>query len=200
MQHTNMIYHFQPLSLRGGRAGVEPTQTTFRSTAALNANAYQDFANRFDEECGDTVLAREQGDDEEEYEDCGTETASEHGECESEAASEHDECESEEGNGEKCCLCCEDTQHWAVGGCGHRVVCGVCALRMRVLLNSTECVMCKHPQPFVIVTNVECAFEDLNTSAMMLDTSAGIYYDNAIVYARMMALKSFNWYQYTSVL
>jgi hypothetical protein len=105
-----------------------------------------------------------------------------------------EECESEEGNREKCCLCCEDRQHWAVGGCGHRVVCGVCALRMRVLLNSTECVMCKHAQRFIVVTNAEGAFEDLNTSAMMLDTNAGIFYDNAVVYARMMALKSFNWY------
>ena len=95
-------------------------------------------------------------------------------------------------NGDKCALCCESTHHWAVGACGHRVVCNVCALRMRLLLNSTECVMCKQVQKYVVVTDAQRAFEDFDTSTMMLDSSAGIFYDNVLVYARMMELKSYN--------
>ena len=63
---------------------------------------------------------------------------------------------------------------------------------MRLLLNSTECVMCKQVQKYVVVTDAQRAFEDFDTSTMILDSSAGIFYDNVLVYARMMALKSFN--------
>jgi hypothetical protein len=98
-----------------------------------------------------------------------------------------------------CVVCCESTQHWAIGACGHRVVCPACSLRMRVLLNSTECVTCKRVQPFTIVTAAKCVFEELAklTSTMLFDTSANVFYDDALAYARMEALRGFHctkWY------
>ena len=98
-----------------------------------------------------------------------------------------------------CVVCCESTQHWAIGACGHRVVCPACSLRMRVLLNSTECVTCKRVQPFTIVTPAKCVFEELakRTSTMLFDTSANVFYDDALAYARMEALRGFHctkWY------
>jgi len=42
------------------------------------------------------------------------------------------------------------------------------------------------------VTSAQCAFKDMDVHNMTLDQSTNIFYDDALVYARMMALKSAN--------
>ena len=91
---------------------------------------------------------------------------------------------------EACCLCCEDTQHWAVGPCGHRIACAVCAIRLRMLMNSTLCVVCKRPQPYVVVTSADCAFEDFDASTMLFDSNFSAFFAEEHVHAHMMSLTS----------
>ena len=81
------------------------------------------------------------------------------------------ESESElEADCDTCCLCCEKTKHWAVGACGHRVACAVCSLRMRGLLNSTECVTCKQAQPFLVVSVTPDQHRALHTCTWFLSS------------------------------
>ena len=98
-----------------------------------------------------------------------------------------------EGEGEEatCYLCCEEAEHWAVGACGHRIACAVCGLRMRALLNATECIVCKQSQTYVVVTARTGAFGSMDTGSMILDSSTGMFFDDADVYARMVQLRSF---------
>ena len=93
------------------------------------------------------------------------------------------------GEGDTCCLCYEETLHWAVGACGHRVVCVVCALKARLLMNSTECVICKCPQPIVVVTSSLGTLDEMDTDAMLFDTRANAFYEDANVFAEMQALQ-----------
>jgi hypothetical protein len=123
-------------------------------------------------------------------------------------ASGTDSAEHDSGSGSRCMeaecqdacvVCCESTEHWAIGACGHRVACAACSLRMRVLLNSKECVTCKREQPFTIVSSAKEAWAELakRTSTMLLDTSANVFYDDPLAHARMDALQGFHcakWY------
>ena len=66
-----------------------------------------------------------------------------------------------------CVCCCENMHEVGLGACNHPVACGLCNLRLRVLMNETNCIMCKQAiHPLIITKYKELQFETLIRKCM----------------------------------
>lgn len=52
----------------------------------------------------------------------------------------------------QCCICCENIEYYAIGECGHNVVCWQCSLRQRMKMLKKECMYCKVINYRVLIT------------------------------------------------
>eukprot|EP00124_Ichthyophonus_hoferi_P002806 Ihof_evm2s210 gene=Ihof_evmTU2s210 len=78
-----------------------------------------------------------------------------------------------------CSVCVEPVVYYCVGSCNHRVVCHVCALRMRVLSSNNACVLCRQELGTVIFTkDMNTLFKDLNLTQKPFDRKLSIYFDS----------------------
>lgn len=55
-------------------------------------------------------------------------------------------------------VCCEPMQFVAVPRCGHTDVCSTCVARLRMVVGSVECAMCRAPSEHVLVTRFSGSF------------------------------------------
>uniref|UniRef100_K3W8I5 C2H2-type domain-containing protein n=1 Tax=Globisporangium ultimum (strain ATCC 200006 / CBS 805.95 / DAOM BR144) TaxID=431595 RepID=K3W8I5_GLOUD len=86
-----------------------------------------------------------------------------------------------------CLLCCHEIDNvkrfHTVGACGHTGCCSLCALRMRQLLGTTSCVMCKTDLPRVICVESESesfhSFQDWGDNigpTHVFDEASGMFF------------------------
>lgn len=66
-----------------------------------------------------------------------------------------------------CVVCADKSHEIAWGGCGHRLVCATCALRMRLCFNDHKCPQCRAEQPAIVLarastlTTLAASFDDV---------------------------------------
>jgi len=54
---------------------------------------------------------------------------------------------------EHCILCFNEIEFFALGSCGHSLVCAKCALRIRLLMDDQKCALCKTELEEVVITS-----------------------------------------------
>ncbi len=97
-----------------------------------------------------------------------------------------------------CVCCCEAMKEAGVSHCNHPVACGLCSLRLRLLLNETNCIMCKQPmEPLIITKRCALRFESLfqqnvSDTPLQVDEETGILFDDQDFMYTMQRLRSFN--------
>ncbi|ESZ98246.1 hypothetical protein SBOR_1342 [Sclerotinia borealis F-4128] len=94
---------------------------------------------------------------------------------------------------EVCFICASDVEHNAVAPCNHRT-CHICALRMRALYKTKDCVHCRAPSPFVIFTdNATKNYEDFsNEDISNTDPNIGIRYESNDIQEDTLLLLRYN--------
>lgn len=94
---------------------------------------------------------------------------------------------------EVCFICASDVEHNAVAPCNHRT-CHICALRMRALYKTKDCVHCRTPSPFVIFTdNATKNYEDFSDEDISnTDPNIGIRYESNDIQEDTLLLLRYN--------
>ncbi|KAI9640903.1 hypothetical protein NHQ30_010744 [Ciborinia camelliae] len=94
---------------------------------------------------------------------------------------------------EVCFICASDVEHNAVAPCNHRT-CHICALRMRALYKTKDCVHCRTPSPFVIFTdNATKNYEDFSEKDISnTDPNIGIRYESNDIQEDTLLLLRYN--------
>ena len=62
----------------------------------------------------------------------------------------------------ECAICAEPLLFPAIGKCGHRDMCGLCSVRMRIILKDNNCPMCKTEceEMFIVPSSDERSFDE----------------------------------------
>ncbi|KAG8197987.1 hypothetical protein JTE90_029381 [Oedothorax gibbosus] len=81
---------------------------------------------------------------------------------------------------EECVLCCREIQIYAVGACDHHV-CYECSTRMRVLLETNECPICRSDVPVVIFTHVFQLFSSVDKNFTLINRKFNIVFQDEMV-------------------
>ena len=99
---------------------------------------------------------------------------------------------------EVCVCCCEPLREIGVGRCNHAVACGLCNLRLRLLLNDTSCIVCKQPvDRLIIASHHSPRFQELlngfenGSISLVLDASAGVLFEDPDFFQSMRRLRGF---------
>ena len=87
---------------------------------------------------------------------------------------------------ELCLICAEPLAYVGVLPCGHMDVCGVCCLRMRLVVNDTKCCACQQEASCALITRFQGAFtnritqteEVLKRNTSQIKGIKGIYFDD----------------------
>ena len=100
-------------------------------------------------------------------------------------------------NFEVCVCCCERFREVGVGPCNHPIACGLCNLRLRLLLNETNCVICKQSLDQLYITSHRgMTFEALQNSSRTLNDSMvgvpGVVFRDDVFRCRFEKFKSFD--------
>jgi hypothetical protein len=54
---------------------------------------------------------------------------------------------------EKCSICVEDIVYYAIGECGHNMICWNCVLRQRLKMQDEKCPYCKETIMKILITS-----------------------------------------------
>ncbi|KAI9921429.1 hypothetical protein PsorP6_000844 [Peronosclerospora sorghi] len=99
---------------------------------------------------------------------------------------------------ERCLLCTDPIQFYALGECNHVGICSKCSMRMRLLLDDRNCPMCKQPLARVVVSRRAQPYEsfqlwdDAAGPASLLDEPSGmIFADCRAHYDDLRRLREF---------
>eukprot|EP01022_Parablepharisma_sp_SALTPOND_P015103 TRINITY_DN2107_c0_g1_i1.p2 TRINITY_DN2107_c0_g1~~TRINITY_DN2107_c0_g1_i1.p2 ORF type:complete len:721 (-),score=101.04 TRINITY_DN2107_c0_g1_i1:11556-13718(-) len=94
-----------------------------------------------------------------------------------------------------CLLCANELKAVAIGECGHHVICYVCMLRLRWVMNKSACPVCKtHLDTLIITSNLSATFEDLigKKSKLIQDKSdPNVYFEDKEAYDHMVRLRGY---------
>lgn len=94
---------------------------------------------------------------------------------------------------EICLVCAEDIRYAATYPCNH-FVCHVCSLRLRALMKTNNCPMCRTDQPTVIVSdNTDRRYEEYAQHELLYkDDKIGMYFDSQTTRDEVQSLLKFN--------
>ena len=78
---------------------------------------------------------------------------------------------------EQCTICMEDIVYYAIGECGHNMICWNCTLRQRIKMHDETCPYCKKINIKMLITSNKEDSLEKNTQAIC-DTEYELYFED----------------------